>query len=912
MEVDRPEDIENEEEHKGFSLSTLIRFLKFWPLFAGLMAGALGIAALYLRYATPIYETSASLLIKDEHQGLANSKLFASLNMKTSEKIIENEVEVLGSRSLMQDVVMKLGLYAPLFIDGDSKKRSAYNLSPIKVMLRDPESLLEEAKIPFTFDATNKRVVLDNQSFPLNVWLNLKWGAVKFTPNERARKGAPINGYYFALTGVRTAANSLLQSLHVTQATKQTTVVGLNIRTELPKLGEDILNELIKSYNEQAMKDKSMRASNTLAFLENRLEYLVHDLDSVESKVQRFKMDKGIVNMGEQGYNILNNVESNERQLDDINGQLAILNKVDRYISGGVQRQYVENAPVVPSSTLSQSGAESIPVNAVESKELMQAKAHLASINTQLAVLRDAPPVDKYYNMRIIRLQNEMSALQSRSDRQDAKDRLAASDVIMKALRKRSLSDQDNVDDVSRRQIELSQERVDVAEEISSLSFIKSAPAPRSETRRVIRQPSGSASASAALPSTVGLKDNTLTNLLQRYYDLQNEYERNKRTVAEGSPAMVSLQSQIEKTQTSIQQNIRSQRNNLEAGKENLVINTDSYNSKLRNIPVNEKDLDRIGRTQTTTKEIYSFLLQKREENALLLASDISDNKLLDYAETSPFPVAPKKMLVFAIAVVAAIGLGIGIVLIKLAYNPSIESKAQLMSLVQLPVIAEINQSDGKASILSHKNENQTISEQFRQLRTSLAFMGILPGKKYILITSSVPGEGKSFVAVNLAISLALTEKRVLLVELDLHKAKIAGMLEESNGKGMSEYLSGNASLDEVLKTTAIHPGLSLVSAGIAPENPSELILGSRMDQFFKEINERFDYILIKSPPLSQLTDAFVLSKKTDATIVVVRQGYTPLQAVRMLESGNAFSSLSKASIVLNGVKENALEERLR
>lgn len=904
-------ELEYDEENESFFIKTIFRYLRFWPVFVTLIAIAMGGALLYLHYAKRIYETSASLLIKDEHQGLADSKLFASLNMQASEKVMDNEVEVLQSRSLMQQVVMKMGLYAPLFSEGDDRKVSAYNLSPIKVSVRDPESLIEEEKIPFNYDPATKRVLLDNQSFPINAWLNLKWGAVKFSLNENALPGAPVNGYYFSLISVRKAANLYLESLHVIQATKKTTVVGLTLQTDLPKLGEDLLNELIKTYNAQAMKDKNIRASNTLAFLENRLEYIVHNLDSVESGVEKFRTDNDVIDIGEQGSKILNSVESNERKVDDINGQLAILNQVDRYLTASGQRQYVENEPVLPSSTLSRSGVEAITVNAVDSKDLADAKSRLASINTQLAVLRNAPPIDKYYNMRIIRLQNEMRALQSSSDKQDAKDRLAASDLVMKALQKRALSGEDNVDDVSRRQIELSQERVDVAEEISSLSKVRTVAAPRQESRRVIKRVTPSTNRAPAVPSTVGLKDNTLTILLQRYYDLQNEYESKKNTIAESNPVMVSLQSQIDKTQSSIQQNIRSQRNNLEAGKENLTVSSESYNSRLKLLPENERNLERIGRTQATTKEIYTFLLQKREENALLLASDISDNRLLDYAETSPFPVAPKKLLVFAIAFVAAMGASVAFVFAKLTVNPKIESKTQLMSMVQLPVIAEIYQSSGKASILSHTNENQTISEQFRQLRTSLAFMGILPGKQHILITSSVPGEGKSFVAVNLAISLALTGKKVLLVELDLHKAKIAGMLEESNGKGMSEYLNGRATLDEVLKQTAIHPDLNLISAGVTPENPSELILGPQMDVFFKEISPRFDYILIKSPPLSQLTDAFVLSKKADATIVVVRQGYTPLEAIRMLESGNSFSSLAAASIVLNGVKENALEERL-
>ena len=167
------------------------------------------------------------------------------------------------------------------------------------------------------------------------------------------------------------------------------------------------------------------------------------------------------------------------------------------------------------------------------------------------------------------------------------------------------------------------------------------------------------------------------------------------------------------------------------------------------------------------------------------------------------------------------------------------------------------------------------------------------------------------FVAANLALSLALTGKKVLLVELDLHKAKLANLLESNNDLGMSEFLQGRAELDQVIRGTDLDPNLFLVPAGITPENPSELILTERMNNFFDQVASRFDYVIVKSAPVSQLTDAFVISKKTDATIFVLRQGYTPLAAIRELQAGNMFNTLGQGMVVLNGVKENSLEEKL-
>jgi len=199
------------------------------------------------------------------------------------------------------------------------------------------------------------------------------------------------------------------------------------------------------------------------------------------------------------------------------------------------------------------------------------------------------------------------------------------------------------------------------------------------------------------------------------------------------------------------------------------------------------------------------------------------------------------------------------------------------------------------------------IAEQFRQLRTSMAYIGINSRKKKILITSTISGEGKSFIAANLAVSLALTDKKVVLLELDLRKPRISQMFNVSREIGITNYFIGNKDADHIIKRTEVSPNLFIIPSGAIPPNPSELILNGRLDELLQYLDTIFDYILIDTAPVAPVTDAYILSPLCDATIYVVRHKMTPKGYIKMLDDNVKVRGLKNLAIVFNGVKNRGM-----
>jgi capsular exopolysaccharide synthesis family protein len=245
---------------------------------------------------------------------------------------------------------------------------------------------------------------------------------------------------------------------------------------------------------------------------------------------------------------------------------------------------------------------------------------------------------------------------------------------------------------------------------------------------------------------------------------------------------------------------------------------------------------------------------------------------------------------------------------LKEGFNRSILFRNEIESFTSVPVIGEvIHDTSGQPIVISHDRKN-FIAEQFRQIRTSLSYLGISSKKKKILITSSIPGEGKSFVAANLAISLALTDKKVVLLEVDLRKPKLSEIFGMNyTMPGISNYLIGEKEADEIIKRTEVNPNLFIISAGPIPPNPSELILNGRIQELLVYLENAFDYIVIDTAPVSPVTDAYLLSQYCDATLYVVRHGYTPRIYLQLLDENNRVRGLKNLALIFNGVKSRGI-----
>jgi capsular exopolysaccharide synthesis family protein len=408
----------------------------------------------------------------------------------------------------------------------------------------------------------------------------------------------------------------------------------------------------------------------------------------------------------------------------------------------------------------------------------------------------------------------------------------------------------------------------------------------------------------AIVPTTAGIEDPGLTGMVKNIYELQLEVESLKKTTGENNPMVIADEEKIEKIRPQILENIQNQRQALAATKRDLSNTNGAYSSTLSAMPETEKTLIDISREQTIENGLYTFLLQKKEETALSFVSNDPGSKIVDRAESSDLPVSPKAKLVYLMALILAFVIGISIVLTKESMSRTVMFQKDIEELTQLPVIGEITVDKSKKNIVIGNSERTLIAEQFRRLRTTLHYLDIGNDKKRIMVTSGISGEGKSFVASNLALSLALTGKRVILLDFDLNKPTLSAKLNIHMEKGITEYLKGEATLSEILIPTSINNNLFFIAPGQLPDSPSELLTNGVTGDLLDELSQMFDHIVIDMAPVGPVSDAYIVSPYCDITLYIVRHAYTPKTFLERLDINNKLNKLNNAAIVFNGVSQ--------
>jgi len=323
----------------------------------------------------------------------------------------------------------------------------------------------------------------------------------------------------------------------------------------------------------------------------------------------------------------------------------------------------------------------------------------------------------------------------------------------------------------------------------------------------------------------------------------------------------------------------------------------------LQNVPQKERDLLDISREEETMKQIYAFLLQKKEESELSYASTVSDHRIVDDAQVPQDPVSPKRILIYLIAIVSCVGLCFGIIMIREDLTGKILYRNEVESRTSIPIIAEVAFDKSNSPLVIVSGKRSFTAEQFRKLRISLSFLGINENRKKILVTSSISGEGKSFIAANLAVSLSLTGKKVVLVDLDLNNPTISKILNVVQEDGITEYLTGEKEPEEIIKKVKAHDNLFFISAGNIPENPTELLSNGKVKDIIDYLDNIFDIVIIDTSPIVLVTDGYLLTDLCDATLYVIRHKYTPKMLVKRIDEGNRINPINNPAIVFNGVK---------
>ncbi len=735
------------QEEETLISSTIRTCIQEWPLFLTFLL-ILSIASfVYLKFSPTYYQANALLIIKDEKRGNEESKLMESLNLMSSKKIIENEVQVLQSRAIIQKVVKNLYLNAPIYVSDRLDKKRAFLTSPIFIEIQSPESIIEsDESIGFEFDKKSQNITLNKKLvYPLNQWVHTPYGILRFIKNSTTI--LTKDHFYFKLKNNESAVNSLLDMLKVTATNKLSSVINLQYRDGDPSLAEAVLNELINNYYNLQFLEKKELAKNTLKFIDARLNIIGSQLDSIDNQIKQFKGASDAVDISTQGQLFLQNVSVNDQKLSDIELKLGVLDE-------------------------------------------MQTK---------------------------------------------------------------------------------------IANNKTNIIFI---------------------------PSTIGVMDPSLAQLVATLNEYELQREKIKNTTASNNPLMLSLNEQIIATKERINDYITTYKTALEKSKTNYQDNNVKYASLLESIPSKEQGLLEISRDRNIKSDIYAFLLQKREESEIAYASTITDNSIITNAHASSTPVSPNHLIVLGSAMLLLFGFPVGLTGFRDLLNGSIRYRSDIESVTNIPIIGEIALSKRKDQFFLDNGENSNQYESFRKIRYALSNRGMGSKNNKLLITSGISGEGKSYIATNLALSFADAGKKIVLIDCDFKQAHMSKSFNLSNEEGVTDFLAGLVTEKAIIHSFPAYKNLYFIPAGSVQERTTALLENGSIGALFDYLEDHFDLVIIDTAPLINVADGYLLANYCDTTLFVVKHGYSPKNILEYISADGEINGSNDTVILYNGVQE--------
>ena len=412
--------------------------------------------------------------------------------------------------------------------------------------------------------------------------------------------------------------------------------------------------------------------------------------------------------------------------------------------------------------------------------------------------------------------------------------------------------------------------------------------------------------ADEVIPANVGLKDQNLSTVIDQYNTMIIERKRLLRTSSENNPAVINMKTGIEAMRHSVQTTVASVLEGLRITKGNLDRQASKFEGRISNAPQQEKEFLTISRQQEIKAQLYIMLLQKREENAITLAATATNGRIIEQALPDKDPVTPKKKMLLLTALVLGLGIPVGIIYLIDLLKYKIENAEDVQKLTSVPLIAELPrcQKPAQGAIVVRENHNDIMEETFRGLRTNLMFM-MESGEKVIMVSSTQPGEGKSFVAGNLAVSLALLGKKTLIVGMDIRKPGLNKVFNLSHReKGLTNYLSDpeHTDLFALVQPSGIHTNLDILPGGAVPPNPTELVARPVLDHAIAQLKERYDYIILDTAPIGIVTDSAIVSRVADLCLYVCRAEVTPKVAFQYINELKTEKKFAKLATVLNDI----------
>ncbi len=753
-------------------LGIFIRYITHWKLFAISILVFIILAIVYLRFTLPNYESTTSILLKDDQKGGGMSEMnaFKDLGLFTQKNNVDNELEQLKTTTLVEQVVNELGIYASytqietfpvisaLGIDtrntriGTYRERVLYG-SECPVLVRLPDTIIHNMVKGFKFEILVHPLgeyefsgVYQNEKFKVKASISdhqviLPFGKViiergKFRPAEDMR-------IEVVLVNPISKADEIMSKLKMELTSKTTSVVNISYKSSNVKLGKDFLNKLVEVYNREDMNDQIAMANKTAQFIDERLMALTNELGAVESQVETYKQVQGLTDIKSESDMFIQQTGDFSQKRLEVETQLGIITDLDEY---------------------------------------MQKK-------------------DNRYQL---------------------------------------------------------------------------------------------------IPASSGIKSQGLNELIANYNKLLLERNRLSRIASGSNQAMIDLTNQIESMFNTVQSSVRNERNNLKIADRDLLSKNNENAARIRAIPRQEKEYTEIKRQQGVKEALFLFLLQKKEEKYLNMSLVEPIAKIIDNVHSGNEPVSPNKSMILLISLVLGIIIPVLGIKIKDLLRYQIENKEELEEISIVPVLGEIPKTKKGGNVIIQENSTDSFTELVRLIRTNLLFVLDSPEKKVINMVSSVSGEGKTFVTINLAMSLAMLDKKVLVIGLDIRKPKLAAYLNVDNSTGITMYLSGHLGKDKLIKPSGIHPNLSVISSGPIPPNPNELLAKPSLDKLIAELREQFDYIVIDTAPILVVSDSFSLNRVADVNIYVVRADFTPKKNIEDATNLYKHKKLNNLFFVLN------------
>ncbi|WP_342976954.1 GumC family protein [Bacteroides finegoldii] len=406
------------------------------------------------------------------------------------------------------------------------------------------------------------------------------------------------------------------------------------------------------------------------------------------------------------------------------------------------------------------------------------------------------------------------------------------------------------------------------------------------------------------LPGNIGLSDAGLTTQIGRYNELIIERKRLLRTSTESNPMIVNLDTSIRAMKSNVQAAINGTLQGLLIVKADLEREAGRFSRRISDAPGQERQYVSIARQQEIKAGLYLMLLQKREENAITLAATANNAKIIDEPVATGGPLSPKPNMIYMIALVLGVGMPVGVIFLIGLTKFKIEGRGDVEKLTRLPIVGDVPlTTERTGSIAVFENQNNLMSETFRNVRTNLQFM-LENDQKVILVTSTISGEGKSFVASNLAISLSLLGKKVVIVGLDIRKPGLNKVFNISRKEqGITQYLSNpEKNLMDFVQVSDVSKSLYILPGGTVPPNPTELLARDGLDKAVETLKKNFDYVILDTAPIGMVTDTLLIGRVADLAVYVCRADYTRKAEYTLINELAENNKLPNLCTIINGL----------